>query len=877
MEEPLDFKALQDKIQAALVATTRKVNLIATQDIAFRRSVDPEAGELLDEQREKLLSLASSLVNTAASLGGGKSSKPKRALELEDAEEVDDNWQAIVDSLDIALEKADTCIDEYTGLVKRKDAPTADMGPTAKKSKPGILDRSLRYANIIKPQKAFEVPPKNHDKGPWKPLLTKKPHAIVPLDKSLATFDNEDAETQYDYLLHLSLLVPPLSGEERANPAKRRVYNQKIRKLRYRGDTRGTNGVFRYKHPYETEILQSRHPESVYQKRDPIPYTPIAKSSPTYVDTYEGVLEMLEDLKQAKEIAVDLEHHDFRTYHGLLSLMQISTREKDWIVDTLKPWRQQLEILNEVFADPSIVKVFHGAFMDIVWLQRDLGLYVVGLFDTFHAAEALMYPSKSLAYLLKKFVDFEADKRYQTADWRIRPLPEEMLYYARSDTHYLLYVYDMMRNELLRQSVSGDPHRDLLERTLQRSKDTALQRYEAYTIDGETGRGSRGWFNLIHRLPNTFSREQFSVYRALHKWRDDVARREDESPMFLMSNQLLVDIARAMPETANDLRRLFTNVGPPVRNAVDELVDLIQDSRQKGATGPSLLEVIKADSANAAFSNMTLTDAYRSAKTTNAGQGDDDIPDAVEVAGSRSQLWGNLPMSTLWEKVSNKVASSAREDEDHIAVPWSSFVANAQVTEDDGTGALGQADVDEMDLDEDGGAPLKLEVETAPEAKDEQFTLRSGRSEGTGRTQQDNDSSDSSSDEDSEEKERLKAEKQQRKQERRALKQKLKEEKAAKKAEEKAARKAEKKALKAAAKAEEVEEDDGEESDDEQPFDYSKAQSVMRSKRDHGADKKGSGGAKVFDPYTSKTTAQGPKPARRMNFEKPGKTATFKK
>ncbi|TLD28419.1 hypothetical protein PspLS_03373 [Pyricularia sp. CBS 133598] len=877
MEEPLDFKALQDKIQAALVATTRKVNLIATQDIAFRRSVDPEAGELLDEQREKLLSLASSLVNTAASLGGGKSSKPKRALELEDAEEVDDNWQAIVDSLDIALEKADTCIDEYTGLVKRKDAPTADMGPTAKKSKLGVLDRSLRYANIIKPQKAFEVPANNDDKGPWKPLLTKKPHAIVPLEKSLATFHNEDAETQYDYLLHLSLPVPPLSGEERANPAKRRVYNQKIRKLRYKGDTRGTNGVFRYKHPYETEILQSRHPESVYQKRDPIPYTPVAKSSPTYVDTYEGVLKMLEELKQAKEIAVDLEHHDFRTYHGLLSLMQISTREKDWIVDTLKPWRQQLEILNEVFADPSIVKVFHGAFMDIVWLQRDLGLYVVGLFDTFHAAEALMYPSKSLAYLLKKFVDFEADKRYQTADWRIRPLPEEMLYYARSDTHYLLYVYDMMRNELLRQSVSGDPHRDLIERTLQRSKETALQRYEAYTIDGETGRGSRGWFNQIHRLPNTFSREQFSVYRALHKWRDDVARREDESPMFLMSNQLLVDIARAMPETAADLRRLFTNVGPPVRNAVNELVDLIQDSREKGATGPTLLEVIKADSANAAFSNMTLADAYRSAKTTTAGQGDDDIPDAVEVAGSRSQLWGNLPMSTLWEKVSNKVTSSARGDEDYIAVPWSSFVANAQVTEDDGMGALAQAEVEEMDVDEDGGAPVKQEAEMAAEVKDEQFTLRSGRSEGAGRAQQDDDSSDSSSDEDSEEKERLRAEKQQRKEERRALKQKLKEEKAAKKAEEKAARKAEKKALKAAAKAEEAEEDEGEESDDEQPFDYSKAQSVMRSKRDPGADKKGSGGAKVFDPYTSKTTAQGPKPARRMNFEKPGKTATFKK
>ncbi len=58
--------------------------------------------------------------------------------------------------------------------------------------------------------------------------------------------------------------------------------------------------------------------------------------------------------------------------------------------------------------------------MDIIWLQRDLGLYVVGLFDTFHACERLEYPKRSLAYLLKTFADFDAEKKYQTADWRIR-------------------------------------------------------------------------------------------------------------------------------------------------------------------------------------------------------------------------------------------------------------------------------------------------------------------------------------------------------------------------------------------------------------------------------------------------------------------------
>ena len=148
-------------------------------------------------------------------------------------------------------------------------------------------------------------------------------------------------------------------------------------------------------------------------------YKDVESTSATWVDTYEGVLDMLKELKMAKEIAVDLEHHDFRTYVGLVSLMQVSTREKDWIIDTLQPWRHKLAILNEVFTNPTIVKVFHGAYMDIIWLQRDLGLYVNGLFDTYFACE-LLYSGKSLAFLLSKFVNFDADKQYQLADWRIR-------------------------------------------------------------------------------------------------------------------------------------------------------------------------------------------------------------------------------------------------------------------------------------------------------------------------------------------------------------------------------------------------------------------------------------------------------------------------
>jgi exosome complex exonuclease RRP6 len=41
-----------------------------------------------------------------------------------------------------------------------------------------------------------------------------------------------------------------------------------------------------------------------------------------------------------------------------------------------------MQCLNSAFANPRILKVLHGADMDIVWLQRDFGIYVVNLFDT---------------------------------------------------------------------------------------------------------------------------------------------------------------------------------------------------------------------------------------------------------------------------------------------------------------------------------------------------------------------------------------------------------------------------------------------------------------------------------------------------------------
>ena len=65
-------------------------------------------------------------------------------------------------------------------------------------------------------------------------------------------------------------------------------------------------------------------------------------------------------------------------------------------------------------------QVFHGSDHDIGWLQRDFGVYVVNMFDTGQAARTLQEGRFSLAHLLKKYCNVEAQKQFQLADWRIR-------------------------------------------------------------------------------------------------------------------------------------------------------------------------------------------------------------------------------------------------------------------------------------------------------------------------------------------------------------------------------------------------------------------------------------------------------------------------
>ena len=322
------FKTAREAITSALIDTTRTTGHVANEDLAFQRSSNPSIAPLLDRQSSRLLDLCSRLSHSATT--GTDTVAPK----LSDADSVEDNWKAIEDVVDSLLEKADACLDEYTGVIKRL-SPSRQGGPvkSANTIRKQVPSKSYRAQDIPKPQRLFNKIPTNDESTAWKPILRSKPHAIVPLQESLDPTSSEHGIKQYDIPFYLSL-------KDSGSPLSELI-----------------NTHLRYRHPYEAEITQSRYPPSVYKKLDPIAFKPLDSTSATFVDTPEAVAVMLAELESAKEIAIDLEHHDTHSYVGIVSLMQISTRDRDWVVDTLMPWREDLQVLNKVFTDPSILKV----------------------------------------------------------------------------------------------------------------------------------------------------------------------------------------------------------------------------------------------------------------------------------------------------------------------------------------------------------------------------------------------------------------------------------------------------------------------------------------------------------------------------------------
>ncbi|KAJ6360208.1 hypothetical protein OIU77_004250 [Salix suchowensis] len=320
---------------------------------------------------------------------------------------------------------------------------------------------------------------------------------------------------------------------------------------------------------------------------EPAPPLPIESTAFKLVEEVKDLKELAAKLRGANEFAVDLEHNQYRSFQGLTCLMQISTRTEDFIIDTLKLRIHVGPYLREVFKDPAKRKVMHGADRDIVWLQRDFGIYICNLFDTGQASRVLKLERNSLEHLLHHFCGVTAKKEYQNADWRLRPLPDEMIRYAREDTHYLLHIYDLMRDLLLSKPNDNENADPPLLEVYKRSYDVCMQLYEKELFT------ENSYLNM-YGLPSAgFNAQQLAIVAGLYEWRDAVARAEDESTGYILPNKTLLEIAKEMPVTSSQLRRLMKSKHSYIERHLSSVVSIIRHSMQTSAAFEAAVQHLK--------------------------------------------------------------------------------------------------------------------------------------------------------------------------------------------------------------------------------------------------------------------------------------------
>lgn len=301
-----ELPTLLESLQTALLTpTTAAAALPDASDLAFERTLSRPLARQLDAESTRILALVSSVLAWSEGEKAGK--------ELDGEMIREGMYGDVVERVEVLLERADDSIEKHLGTGKHK-AGVGAIGAKAvvevPKNDKGPLPSHLLHApDLARPQLLFSqrliLPRPSLDAGSppplWTPVLTRKPHALS-TDSWLAT----------------ELFTPPSPGSLAPTPQPRT----------------------RYAHPYASELAVLQPPATYFQAPQqpaPVSKTSFADTPFEWVGDVAGLQKMVEEIRECgkeglKDLAVDLEHHDLRSWSGVTCLIQVR-----WCVPGMEP------------------------------------------------------------------------------------------------------------------------------------------------------------------------------------------------------------------------------------------------------------------------------------------------------------------------------------------------------------------------------------------------------------------------------------------------------------------------------------------------------------------------------------------------------------
>jgi ribonuclease D len=279
---------------------------------------------------------------------------------------------------------------------------------------------------------------------------------------------------------------------------------------------------------------------------------------PQLIEDQQSLNQLIHQLQPQKRLALDTESNSLYAYTEQVCLIQISIPGRDFLLDTIR--LADLAPLGKIMVDDRVEKVFHGAEYDIVCLKRDFNFKIKNLFDTRVALRTLGRKRTGLGDILEEEFGVKINKKWQRANWGQRPLPPELLNYARLDTHFLLALRDRLAKNL-KECQRWEEAKEECERISQfEPNDNGFHPNKFWKIS-----------NAKQLQPR-----QAAILKEIYHFRDEQARYLNRPPFKVIPDKTLLAIALSKPQTTEDLIELLGMTRGQIRRYGQGLLNAVK-------------------------------------------------------------------------------------------------------------------------------------------------------------------------------------------------------------------------------------------------------------------------------------------------------------
>jgi ribonuclease D len=285
--------------------------------------------------------------------------------------------------------------------------------------------------------------------------------------------------------------------------------------------------------------------------------------------------ELVRAARTAGRFALDTEFMGEGRYRTLLCLVQLATPQVEGMaerIELLDPLAPEIAPapLAAILADPEVRVVVHAGRQDVALVRRRFATEVRNVFDTQIAAGfAGLGAQSSYESLLAEMLGVRIAKSASFTRWNTRPLTAEQRVYAREDVLHLLELASELERRLL---------------TLGRLE---WAREECHVL--ELASDERDPQTIFERLPRVrgLSASARPVARELVLWRERVAADHDRPVQSILSDPVLMEIARRKPSSRAELEQIRGAGGGGIRRRAQELLAAVELGRARPPEPPA--------------------------------------------------------------------------------------------------------------------------------------------------------------------------------------------------------------------------------------------------------------------------------------------------